>query len=137
MSARTNLQATIEQRREVYDHLKKPLLAQLCECHNLTVREVAAIFGISKSYAAELLNHEKLPGLEVAVRFARYFECSVEELFAWRIDDTGERRPLIIELPGKKKLIRLKANIREHSAMGLLMAYQEGEDNLDDSQRRD
>jgi transcriptional regulator with XRE-family HTH domain len=106
---KTNVQIAIEQQRVRYSTLRKPLLAQMAEAHRLTVREFAAIFGISKSYAQEILNHEKFPSLEMAIRVARYWECTVEELFGWRVDDDGMRRPMMIELPGTGTTVRLSS----------------------------
>jgi transcriptional regulator with XRE-family HTH domain len=104
----TNLQIGIEQQRALYDYMPRPLLSQLAELHRISVRDFAAIFGISKSHAEEILNHKKLPALELAIRVARYWECSVEDLFGWRVDDEGSRRPLLIELPSTGgKTIRL------------------------------
>lgn len=103
----TNVQETNEKQRAVYESLAKPLLQQLAELHGLTIRDVAAVFGISKGHAEAILKHRVFPALELAIRIARYFEVSVDELFAWRVDDSGERRPLLIELPGIDVPIRL------------------------------
>lgn len=103
----TNIQIVIEKQRAVYGTLTKPLLQQLAELHGLTIRDVAGIFQISKGHAEAILKHRVFPSLELAVRFARYFETSVDELFAWRVDDSGDRRPLLIELPGYATPIRL------------------------------
>lgn len=94
MAGPSNLQLSIERAREFYQD--SPLLSRICWAHQLTVREFAAIFGISKSHAFEIIRHEKLPSLELAIRIARYWEVSVEELFGWRIDDDGARRPLVV-----------------------------------------
>lgn len=109
----TNVQTAIQKQRAVYESLAKPLLQQLAELHGLTIRDVAAIFGISKGHAESILKHRVFPSLELAVRIARYFEVSVDELFAWRVDDSGDRRPLLIELPGVRDPIRLRS--QEHS----------------------
>ena len=95
----TNVQKSNEAMRLVYAKLDKPLMAYLAELHRLSIRKFAAIFGISKAHAEDILKHRVFPTLELAVRIARYWECSVDELFGWRVDDSGERRPLIIELP--------------------------------------
>lgn len=116
--SKTNVQVAVEQQRAVYGTLKMPFLAQMARMHRLSVRDIAGIFGISKSYAAQLLNHEKVPDLELAFRLARYFECTVDELFGWRFDDDGKRRPLMIELD--RKTIRLTPKNRNHSALGLV-----------------
>ena len=124
---RNNLQTAIEQQREVYQHLALPMLAQLCEIHNLSVRDIAGIFNISKSLAAEVIHYRKMPSLELAVRLARYFECSTDDLWAWMFDDDGNRRPLMIEMPPRwhKKLVRLKAGVRGHGALELVAALAE------------
>lgn len=103
----TNIQLVIEKQRAVYDTLERPLLQQLAELHGLTIRDVAGIFGISKGHSEAILKHRVFPSLDLAVKIARYFETSVDELFAWRVDDSGDRRPLLIELPGVDTPIRL------------------------------
>jgi transcriptional regulator with XRE-family HTH domain len=97
----SNIQATIEKQREHYAKQGKPLLTRMCEAHKLTIRDFAAVFGISKAHAEKIMKQQALPSLELAFRIARYWETKVDELFGWRIDDTGERRPLIVELPGE------------------------------------
>jgi transcriptional regulator with XRE-family HTH domain len=127
----TALQVDLERKREVYGHLQKPLIAQLCFLFGLTVRDVAEIFGISKSHAAEVLNHEKFPSLDVALRMARYWEVSCEDLWGWMLDDTGERRPLVVEF--EKRLIRLSSRDPHHQTMQIIedvvadLRRQEGE----------
>ena len=113
----SNLQVGIDQQREVYGHLRFPLLQQLCRIHSLTVRDVATIFGIGKSHAQEIITHQKAPSLELAFRLARYFEVTVDELFGWRFDDSGERRPLVIEL-SNKVLVKLAVGAEERSGDG-------------------
>ena len=120
----SNLQCAIDQQREVYSHLRFPLLQQLCRIHSLTVRDVATIFGIGKSHAQEIITHQKAPSLELAFRLARYFECSVDELFGWRFDDSGERRPLVIEL-SNKVLVRLGSARKSDQALELVKAVAE------------
>ena len=120
----SNLQVGIDQQREVYGHLRFPLLQQLCRIHSLSVRDVATIFGIGKSHAQEIITHQKAPSLELAFRLARYFEVTVDELFGWRFDDSGERRPLVIEL-SNKVLVRLSAARKSDQAMELVRAVAE------------
>jgi plasmid maintenance system antidote protein VapI len=74
----TNVQQVIEKQRAVYDTLAKPLLQQLSELHGLTIRDIAAIFKISKGHAEAVLKHRVFPSLELAVRIARYFETNVD-----------------------------------------------------------
>lgn len=99
--------------------LRLPLLAQLAQLHGLTVRDFARIFDMSKSYANDILNMYVCPPLERSLMIARYFEVTVEELWGWNIDDTGERRPLVIELPGNR-VVRLKAQVKDHGSMELV-----------------
>lgn len=121
---KSNLQIGIEQQRAAYEFLYRPLLSQIAQTHGISVRDFAEIFGISKSHAEEIMNHKKMPALDLALRITRYFECTVEELFGWRVDDNGERRPLLIEL-SNKKLIRLTARDKRHSAIALMGAVVE------------
>ncbi len=97
----TNLQRTIERQRAVYETLATPLLYQLARIHGLTIREFAEIFGISKNHAEAVLKHRTSPSLELAFHIARYFDVKVDELFGWMFDDTGNRRPLVLEVKGK------------------------------------
>ena len=97
----TGLQRTIERQRAVYETLATPLLYQLVKMHGLSIREFAEIFEISKNHAEAVLKHRTTPSLELAFQIARYFEVRVEELFGWMFDDTGNRRPLVVEVGGK------------------------------------
>lgn len=103
----TNVQAVNAKQRAVYESLGKPLLQQLAELHGITIRDFARIFQVSKGHSESILKHKVFPSLDLAVRIARYFETTVDELFAWRVDDSGDRRPLLIELPNQKSPIRL------------------------------
>ena len=103
---KSSLQTAIERARGKYEG-KAPLLQRICSAHQITLRDFAAIFEISKSLAGEVLSHRVLPKLELAVRVARYFECTVEELFGWRIDDDGKRRPLLVIDPETGKVRKL------------------------------
>jgi DNA-binding XRE family transcriptional regulator len=111
----TGLQQTIERQRTEYERLGKPLLQYLVELHGLSVRKFAEVFSISKGHSEDLIKQRVLPSLELAVRIARYFETNVDDLFAWRVDDTGDRRPLLVEIPGTDGVIRLK---RENAGIG-------------------
>lgn len=100
MEAKTNVQICSEKARAVYQAQgQPPLLAQIAAVHNLSYRDLASIFGVSKSLIEMIFRQERFPSLELGVRIARYFEVTVEELFGWRIDDDGKRRPLLIEDP--------------------------------------
>ena len=97
-----NHQNHIEAVRALYSSYERPLLSQLAMLHRVTVRDFASIFGISKSHADDILNHRKLPSLELAFRIARYWErVTVDDLFGWRVDDDGTRAPLMMEIDGQ------------------------------------
>jgi len=97
MAGPSNIQRCNDAVRGIYEvEGLPPLLQRICTAHGITLRDFAAIFEISKSLAGEVLSHKALPKLELAVRVARYFEVTVEELFGWRIDDDGKRRPLLV-----------------------------------------
>ena len=115
----TNLQQTLDRERALYDTLSKPLLYQLAELHGISIRDFASVFGISKGHAESILKHKVLPSLELGFRIARYMECSVDDLFGWRVEDTGERRPLLIQLPGRARLLRLNKHA-DRSALPLV-----------------
>jgi transcriptional regulator with XRE-family HTH domain len=119
----TNIQPVIERQRVVYESLARPLLAQMAELHGISIRDFGQMFGISKTYAAEILNHEKLPNLDLAIRMARYWETTIEELFGWRVDDDGSRRPLVVDFKGT--LIRLKPKLPEHGAISFVLEVAE------------
>lgn len=116
----TSLQIGIEKQRALYEQLSGPLLSQIAALHRVSVRDFASIFGVSKSHAQEILNHRKFPSLELAIKMARYWEVSVEELFGWRVDDDGDRRPLLIELPRTGQLVTLSSKGRDHGALELV-----------------
>jgi putative transcriptional regulator len=97
----TRVQRVVERQRAIYETLAKPLLQQLVELHGLSIRDFARIFEISKGHAEAVLKHRTEPSLELAFRIARYFDLTVDDLFGWRFDDTGDRRPLLIHVPGK------------------------------------
>jgi transcriptional regulator with XRE-family HTH domain len=116
-------QLYIEGMRGYYQNgLDVPLIAQLCKLHYISVREFAEIFGVSKSYAHQLMQHEKLPSLELGFKISRYFEISMEELFGWRLDDDGARRPLLVEIPGQKEPHRVNRESREYNVINLIDA---------------
>jgi plasmid maintenance system antidote protein VapI len=105
----TGLQQAIERQRTEYERLGKPLLQYLVELHGLSVRKFAEVFGISKGHAEDLMKHKVFPTLTLAVRIARYFETNVDDLFAWRLNDTGDRRPLVVVIPGTEGVVRIKS----------------------------
>ena len=104
----TNLQRTIERQRAVYESMAMPLLYQLARIHGLTIREFAEIFEISRNHAEAVLKHRTTPSLELAFQIARYFDVKVDDLFGWMFNDTGNRRPLVVEVKGK--IFRVKSD---------------------------
>jgi putative transcriptional regulator len=119
--AESNLQMRIESARRYYSGLgQTPLLEQLTQIHGITQREFAAILGVSKQHSENLLKHKVLPSLELALKIARYFECTVEDLFGWRVDDGGERRPLLIKDPETGEVRRLNAAGKRVRALELI-----------------
>jgi DNA-binding XRE family transcriptional regulator len=73
-----------------------PLIQYYAKLCGISIVEFARIFGISKNHAEAVMKHRVFPTLELAVRIARYFEIPTDDLFAWRIDDDGSRRPLVV-----------------------------------------
>jgi DNA-binding XRE family transcriptional regulator len=116
----TALQIGIEKQRAVYAELRRPVLSQLMEMHRVTIREFAEMMGISPSYCEEIVNEKKFPKLVVALRMCRYWEVTVEELFGWWLDDDGQRRPFVIELPKTGQVIRLNARNKGDETMELV-----------------
>jgi ligand-binding sensor domain-containing protein len=47
------------------------------------------------------------------MKIACYFEVSVEELFGWRMEDTGERRPLLVLDPKTGQVVKLVGENRK------------------------
>lgn len=105
----TNIQRAVEAQRKKYEEIGMPLLQYMAMIHKLSYRRFAEIFGISKGHAEAILRHKSFPSLELAVRISRYFDSTVDDLFAWRVDDTGERRPLVIIIPETGEMITLNA----------------------------
>lgn len=117
----SNLQLCIQKARYEYEgHGQPPLIEQLCLIHGVTQREFATIFGISKGHAEKVIKHQVFPSLELGIRIARYWECGVEELFGWRVDDDGSRRPLLIVDRKAKKVRRLNAAGKVTKALDLV-----------------
>ena len=127
MAGKSNIQVCNEKGRAVYEAQgQPPLLSQIAKVHGVTIREFASIFGISNSFAADVLNHKAFPSLELAVRISRYWEVTVEELFGWRIDDDGKRRPLLIVDPVTNKARKLTAEEGRTGAIELVMEAKSG-----------
>ena len=119
--AESNLQMRIQDARGYYDGKgQPPLLEQLCIIHGITQREFAAIFGVSKQHAENLIKHRVFPSLELGLRIARYWEVTIEELFGWRVDDDGARRPLLIKDPVTGEVRRLNAAGKRTKALVLV-----------------
>lgn len=129
---KTALQVVIEKQREIYqrDGLP-PFLQQVCQMYRITIREFASIFGISKAHAEQIIKQRKFPALDLALRIARYFDCTVEELFGWRIDDDGKRRPLIIENPRTGQTYRLSDNKKQDATITLMENRLKGTETAD------
>ena len=105
---KSNIQICNEKARAIYEGSgQSPLLQQIAEAHGISIRDFASIFGIGKSHAADILNHRVYPSLELALKISRYWEVTVEELFGWRVDDDGARRPLLVIDPATGKARKL------------------------------
>ena len=122
----SNVQMRINAARNHYTGLgQPPLLEQICKVHSITQREFAAIFGVSKAHAEAVIKERTLPSLELALKIARYFECSVEDIFGWRVNDSGERRPLLIKDPETGEVRRLNAAGKRVRALELIGTKEE------------
>lgn len=118
---KTALQIVVEKQRAVYEQPGiPPLLQQICQMYRITIREFAEMFGISKAHAENIIKHRKFPALDLAIEICRYFECTVEDLFGWRVDDDGKRRPLLVIDPKTKEVSRLSERERGHETMNMI-----------------
>lgn len=99
-------------------------MQQITQIYRLTIRDFASIFGISKAHAEDIIKHRKFPALDLAIRMCRYFECTVEELFAWRVDDDGKRRPLLTVDPKTGVAYRLSERRSSDETMALVQGRQ-------------
>jgi DNA-binding XRE family transcriptional regulator len=118
---KTALQITIEKQRALYEvEGAPPFLQQITTMYRITIREFAGIFGISKAHAENIIKQRKYPDLPLALKITRYFGCTVEELFGWRVDDDGKRRPLLIENPKTGQAYRLSDMKKQDSTMTLM-----------------
>jgi DNA-binding XRE family transcriptional regulator len=121
MEGKTNVQIVSEKCRALYEIPgSPPLLQQVIQVYRITIREFAATFGISKFHAEDIIKQRKFPSTELAIRICRYFECSVEELFGWRVDDDGKRRPLLRVDPKTNTAYRLSERDPKHETMALV-----------------
>lgn len=133
---KSNLQTVNEKARSVYEGSGQPLLQRIAEAHSISVRDFASIFGIGKSHAADVLSHRVFPSLELALKISRYWECTVEEIFGWRVDDDGARRPLVVIDPLTGKVRKLtKAQGRTGAIELAMKANGEGEESVAVSER--
>jgi DNA-binding XRE family transcriptional regulator len=118
----SSLQAVNEKARAIYEGSgQSPLLQRIAEAHGISIRDFASIFGVGKSHAADVLNHRVYPSLELALKISRYWECTVEELFGWRVDDDGARRPLVVIDPSTGKARKLTQRQGRTRAIELAM----------------
>lgn len=105
----TALQTRIDKERQYFESFSKPFLYQLVLIHQMTIRDFAEVFGISKNHAEAILKHRTAPSLELAFKIARYFSVTVDDLFGWRFDDNGDRSPLLVELK-RGEIVKLAAD---------------------------
>ena len=57
--------------------------------YGLTTRSLGAQVGVGRSAISQIA-HGRLPRVDVAIRIARAFDVSVEELWGVQISDNGE-----------------------------------------------
>lgn len=118
---RTGLQISVEKARALYCREgSPPLLQQIVQIYRISVREFAIIFGIKKSQAANIISHKAVPTLHLAIDICRYFEVSVEDIFGWRFDDHGKRRPMVMIDTKTGQAFRLKNVNDDHKTMELV-----------------
>ena len=129
---KSNVQTVNEKLRAVYQG-QPPLLSRIAEAHGISIRDFAFIFGIGKSHAADILNHRVYPSLELALKISRYWEVTVEELFGWRVDDDGARRPLLVIDPGTGKARKLTKKQGRTGAIELAMEGKDGREEIHNS----
>jgi DNA-binding XRE family transcriptional regulator len=122
MAGKSSLQICNEKCRAIYEgDSQPPLLLQVCMVHGISCRDFASIFGVGKSHASDVLNHKVFPSLELALKISRYWEVTVEELFGWRVDDDGARRPLVVIDPSTGKALKLTKHRGRTGAIELAM----------------
>lgn len=63
-------------------YLRKQKLKAYRENCGLLIDEVATLLGISKTYLVKIENGEKDPTLELALKIAKFYKTTVDELFA-------------------------------------------------------
>ena len=63
-------------------HLRKQKLRAYRENCGLLIDEAATLLGISKTYLVKIENGEKDPTLELALKTAKFYKTSVDELFS-------------------------------------------------------
>lgn len=62
-------------------HLRKQKLKAYRENCGLLIDEAATLLGISKTYLVKIENGEKDPTLELALKIAKFYKTTVDELF--------------------------------------------------------
>ena len=88
-------------------------IAKKSEGKKISQSTLAKAFNCQQSFVSQMLNAEKLPGMETAVLMSRYFDCCVEFLLTGRgpervgakmdIYDLIEQTPLT---PAQKTILR-------------------------------
>ena len=62
-------------------HLRKQKMRAYREKCGLLIDEAAILLGISKTYLVKIENGEKDPTLELALKIAKFYKTTVDELF--------------------------------------------------------
>ena len=62
-------------------HLRKQKMRTYRERCGLMIDEAATLLGISKTYLVKIENGEKDPTLELAIKIAKFYKITVDELF--------------------------------------------------------
>jgi transcriptional regulator with XRE-family HTH domain len=81
-------------------------LKKLRENNNLSQKELAKIFGISRSAIAAYEAQKREPKFELLIRMADYFDVSLDYLLGRSQDDNGKTREII-----KKNIKRILNNM--------------------------
>ncbi len=68
-------------RKEKY--LRKQKMREYRDNCGLLIDEAATLLGISKTYLVKIENNEKDPTLELALKFAKLYKTTVDDLFKW------------------------------------------------------
>ena len=65
-------------------------LQKIVRYHHMSVRRFGKLFGVSHNTAARIIDGE-FPKLPVAIRIARVFHCSVEDIWGRQVKDIDIR----------------------------------------------